>query len=193
MGRSLWLIAVLLFLGACTSAANAPAVDLTTTTTPSARDSSRSGCQTSDDVPVPGAVLSYGDQRQDDAMVSVNWRSDDCAANFHPSVTVPLAGTALEVPLGASPELTLSAEPNSVSGYAWRPDFSLAEELLDGKVEAPMDDLRSSTRTDLSFEPVVSQQLDLSSLAPGEYAIEVFADWEDGSAGWAFHVEIREP
>jgi len=178
---------------ACASAANAPAVDLIATTTPSAKDSSRSGCQTSDDVPVPGAALSYGDQRQDDAMVSVNWRSDNCAANFHPSVTVPLPGTALEVPLGASPELTFSAEPDSVSGYAWRPDFSLAEELLDGKVEAPMDDLRRSTRADLAFGPFASQPLDLASLPAGDYAIEVSASWDDGSSGFAFRVEILTP
>ena len=193
MGRSFVLIVVLLSLAACTSAANAPAVDPTATTTPFAKDSSRSGCQTSDDVPAPSAVLSYGSQQQADARTSLNWRSEDCSGNFHPSFTVSLPGTGLEVPLGASPELSFSAEPEAVSGYAWQPDFSLAEEPSDGKVEVPLDDLRGSTRTDLAFGPVASQQLDLTSLPPGDYAIEVFASWDDGSSGFAFRVEIIEP
>lgn len=141
----------------------------------------------------PTAMLSYGEQRQDDARIAINWQSQDCGINGHPFFALPLPDTVLQVPFGASPELTFSAEPDAVSGYAWRPDFGLAEEPSDGKVEVPLDDLRGSTRTDLAFGPVASQQLDLTSLPPGDYAIEVFASWDDGSSGFAFRVETIEP
>ncbi len=192
MGRSLLLIVVLLSLAACTSAANAPVVDSTATTTPSAKDSSRSGCQTWDAVPAPNAVLSYGEQWQGGARVAVNWQSEDCAISSHPIATLPLPDFAVQVPLGESSLLSFSAKPDTVSGYAWRPDFSSAEEPSDRKVEVPLDGLRGSTRVDLDFEPVPSQQLDLASLPPGDYAIEVFGSWEDGSSAFAFRVEILE-
>ncbi len=193
MGRSFLLIVVLLSLAACTSAANAPAVDPTATTTPSAKDSSRSGCQTWDAVPAPNAAFTHGEQWQGDARVAVNWQSEDCAISSHPIATLPLPEFAVQVPLGASAQLTFSAKPDTVSGYAWRPDFSSAEEPSARKVEVPLDGLRGSTRIDLALEAVASQEVDLTSLPPGDYAIEVSAEWENGSSGFAFRVQILEP
>ena len=134
MWRSISSIVMVALLAACASAANAPTVDPTATTTTPAKDSSRSGCPMSDDVPAPSAVLSYGDQQQADARVALNWRSEDCSVNFHPSFTTFLPGNGLEVPLGASPELTFSVMPDTISGYAWRPDFSLAEASFGEKI-----------------------------------------------------------
>ena len=188
MGRSLWLILFLLSLGACTSAANAPAIDPTVTPTITVKDETLGGCQA-----LPGAVLSYGDGQQANARVTINWQSDDCVINGHPFFTLPLPEMALQVPQGANVQLAFSVKPEGVWGYAWRPDFRAAEEPAFDRIEVPLDDLRGSTRVDIEFEQAASQQVDLSTLDPGDYAIEVFAAWDDGSSGFAFHVEIVEP
>ena len=191
MGRSLWLLVLLLLLGACASATNAPAVDSPPTTTPPAKDETLSSCETLDDAPT--AVLSYGDQRQDDARVAVNWQSDDCAINSHPFDTLPLPPVAIRIRQGGGPQLTFSAKPDSVSGYAWRPAFDAVQESSSNRLEVPLDDRRGTTRIDLAFEPVASQLLDLRALQPGRYAIEMFAGWHNGTSGFAFHVKIIEP
>ena len=191
MSRSVWLIVLVLSLGACADAADTPAVERTSPATPAVKDEAFNSCDALDEAPT--AVLSYIDEHQADARVAVNWTSDDCAINSHPFDTLPLPDFAVQVPLGESSKLTFSAKPDTVSGYAWLPDFSLAEEPSGRKVEVPLDGLRSTTRIDLALDPVASQQLDLTSLAPGDYAIEVFAVWHNGSSGFAFHVEIIGP
>ena len=40
-------------------------------------------------------------------------------------------------------------------------------------------------------EPVASQELPLDILPPGEYAVEIFASWPEGSTGYAFRVQIE--
>ena len=188
MGRSFVLIVVLLSLAACTSVANAPAIDPTVTPAITVKDETLGGCQA-----LPGAVLSYGDGQQANARVTINWQSDDCVINGHPIATLPLPPVAIRIPQGGSPQLMFSVGPKSASGYAWRPAFDAVQESSSNRLEVPLDGLRGSTRIELAFEPVPSQQLELRSLPPGNYAIEVFAAWDDGSSGFAFHVEIVEP
>ena len=138
-------------------------------------------------------MLSYGEQQQDDARIAMNWQSQDWVINGHPIDTLPLPQVAIRVRQGGSPQLTFSAEPDAVSGYAWRPDFDAVQESSSNRLEVPLDDRRGTTRIDLAFEPVASQLLDLHALPPGRYAIELFAGWHRGSSGFAFHVEIIEP
>ena len=191
MGRSIWLIVLLLSLGACAGAANAPALDSPATITPPAKDETLSSCETLDDAPT--AMLSYGEQRQDDARIAINWQSQDWVINGHPIDTLPLPQVAIRVRQRGSPQLTFSAEPDAVSGYAWRPDFDAVQGSSSNRLEVPLDARRGTTRIDLAFEPVASQLLDLHALPPGRYAIELFAGWHRGSSGFAFHVEIIEP
>ena len=191
MWRSVVAITFLLFLSACASSANAPTVQPFPTSTVLSKDQALSSCETLEDV--PNAVLSYGDQRQDDARMAINWQFDDCAITGHPFVTLPLPPSVIRIPRGERPVLEFSAQPESVSGYAWEPAFDKVEESSSNRLEVPLDDLRRSTLIDLEFEPSISQVLDLSALPPAEYAIEVFTGWRRGSSGFAFRVEIIEP
>ncbi len=192
MGRFTIAITFLLLLSACASSANAPTVQLsaTLTATPPPKSSSFSMCE---GVELPAAVLSYGGQEQASAKVATNWRAEDCAFSVHPSFTLPLPDTPLRVPLGGSPLLEFSIEPIGGSGYTWKPDFAAAEQPEFDQVQVPLDDLRASTRVDISVEPSTSQRLDLSMLSAGDYAIEVSAGWEDGQSGWAFRIQIVGP
>lgn len=191
MGRSLWLITVLLALVACTSAANAPEPSADPTATEAFIDKEQNAC---DDVfEAVRPVLSFGGQRQDNSSIAINWNADGCVMTGHPIATLPLPQNPLVIPRGSGAQLEFITAPIALSGYAWLPDFAAAEEPAFGRVEVPLDELRGSTRVDIEFGLAASQQVDLASLPGGVYAIEVFAGWPGGSTGYAFHVEIIEP
>ncbi|OGO49741.1 MAG: hypothetical protein A2148_09875 [Chloroflexi bacterium RBG_16_68_14] len=128
---------------------------------------------------------------QANARVAVNWQGPDCAISAHPSFALPLPEEPLRIPQGARPNLQFSAPPATLSAYAWTPDFTAAEEIGAGQIEVPLDQPARSMNVDLLLEPVASQELPLDILPPGEYAVEIFASWPEGSTGYAFRVQIE--
>ena len=97
------------------------------------------------------------------------------------------------MPVGSRPELALSLAPVSLEVFAWTPDFESVVTSEPGRIEVSFGEPVRPNRVDLAVEPAARQELPLQALPVGEYALEVWGEWPDGTASFAFRVRIVSP
>ncbi|MCH7488170.1 MAG: hypothetical protein IIB23_00910 [Chloroflexi bacterium] len=116
---------------------------------------------------------------------------DDCAIDGHPFFTIPLPASALTLPVGARPVLTFSKSPRSADATIRPLPLEKTFPTASG-IEIDVNDLHAIPTEQLDVQAIAEQELDLGSLSPGDYVVEVGSGWPQGSLGFLFRIEIVE-
>ena len=168
----------------------APTVQPTATPTPSETATSAKS-ETSCLDQFPSVSLHHDGQEQQDPYSYFNWIGDDCAATGHPFDTMVLRASALMLPVGVRPILMFTEAPMSVDGFVKPLPVDAAFPTANG-IEIDVNVYNGIPREPLDVKPVAEQELDLGSLPPGNYVVEIVSGWPEGSLGFAFRIEIVE-
>lgn len=139
----------------------------------------------------PSVSLRYNDQQDDGRRISTNWSADGCNVSAHPFNTIPLPTSILMVPAGARPVLAFTEIPISAVGIARPLPVDKIASYASG-IHIFIDDLYANPTVAFDLQAAVEQKIELGALAPGEWFLQLNAEWPGGRMGFVFRIEIVE-
>lgn len=186
------LVALLALAAACGDDAPArpsPAATEAATVTPAPTPLDRIECAAD----LPDVTLESAGASQAALPLVSEWAGPDCVNGGPGAAFYYIETESLEVAAGDSPTLVISQQPEGLSALVWPPDLTSSTVIAGGETALPMDPPNVARRfnpTELDVRPIAEQQLDLTGVPPGDYAIELFGEWPDGVATLSFHIVI---
>lgn len=187
-------VTLLVLAGACGDDDSAPLPTETTpavTETPTPTPLDQYVC----DADVPEVRLESAGVSQAALPLVSEWTGPDCVNGGPGHTYYYLPTEALEVTGQSSPTLILASEPEDLFLVAWSADFADASVIASGETLLVMDPInrpRRNSPTALDVESTSEQQLDLSDLSAGEYALEILGTWPDGVATLSLHIVVTD-
>jgi hypothetical protein len=186
-------LALLVFLAtACTNDVDSPGTTVTPTSAPAVTASPiRDEASPCSDYDFPEPTLLIDDVPVSANREAIAWSdpTGGCGINAHPFDTVYPA-IAIGVPFGTTVAVSFDTQPATVRVSVWPIDISQLDIEYAGNSIGVRNgfDFRAASLIDLNTDPVLYQELDLTSLPPGDTILEIGATFPQGSISWNFRL-----